>query len=63
MAEVSDAKLLFQPSNLAVAKGVGALTLAALCFYFLTTGRNQNDPNRLFWSAICAVAIPVLFLI
>lgn len=62
MAGASDAKLLVEPSNAVVAKGLCALVLAALCFYFLTSGRSRNEPNRLFWALICAVAILALFV-
>ena len=63
MAPAPVAKLLVEPSNVAVAKGLGSLVLSALCFYFLTTGRSRNDPNRLFWAAVCAVAILVVLIV
>lgn len=39
----------------AVGKLVLASIMAAVCFYYLHSGRRNNDPSALFWSAAFAV--------
>lgn len=48
----SDATLAFHLTQAVVAKMVFALLLAAMAFYYLHTGRRNNDPGRLMWAAI-----------
>lgn len=46
------AKLGFQMSQAVVTKGVFAMLLAAMAFYYLHTGRRNSDPGRLLWAAV-----------
>lgn len=49
------AKLGFQLTQAVVAKAVFAMLLGAMAFYYLHTGRRNNDPGRLFWAAVFGV--------
>jgi len=60
----SGAKLGFQLTQFVIAKGLFALLLAAMAFYYLHTGRRNNDAASLLWAAVfgmltlLALAIP-----
>lgn len=49
------AKLGMKLTQAVVAKAVFASLLAAMAFYYLHTGRRNNDPGRLFWAAVFGV--------
>lgn len=51
----SDATLGFHLTQAVVAKLVFALLLASMSFYYLHTGRRNNDPGRLMWAAVFGI--------
>ncbi|HAH07044.1 MAG TPA: hypothetical protein DCM05_11055 [Elusimicrobia bacterium] len=49
-------RLSFELSQAILAKFMAGATLGALTLFFLSTGRKRNDPGRLFWAVVCALA-------
>ena len=50
-----DAKAGFQFTQAVVARAVLSLLFASMAFYYLHTGRRNNDPGRLIWAAAFGV--------
>lgn len=53
--DAPQARLGAHLTQAAVGKLVLASIMAAVCFYYLHTGRRNNDPGQLFWAAAFAV--------
>jgi hypothetical protein len=49
-------KVVFTLTHAVVVRFIASGTLAALTLFFLSTGRKNNDPERLFWAAVSALA-------
>ncbi|MBI2363099.1 MAG: hypothetical protein HYV15_06925 [Elusimicrobia bacterium] len=47
-----DVKVSFNLTEAVAAKAVVSLIFAAVSFYYLHTGRRENEPGRLLWAAV-----------
>lgn len=55
-----EAKLSFELTQAALTKFTAGAVLGALTLFFLSTGRKRNDPARLVWAVVSALAALVV---
>jgi len=56
-------KLHFTLTPAAEAKFVAFGILSALCLFYLSTGRQRSDPNRLFLAVVCGLGAMLIFIL